>query len=115
MLRLVAQYADIWNGWVAYDRNHPDVVPPLRERVDAACHEHGRDPKTLERSLTIQISQPGEQVPSSQPITGSPEEIAAALQAIADEGISHVQIFLMPTTPATIDVFGAVLERLNHR
>ena len=27
MLRLVTQYADIWNGWIAYDRNHADVVP----------------------------------------------------------------------------------------
>ena len=39
-------------------------------------------------------------------MTGSPEELAASLRALADEGISHVQIFLMPTTPATVDGFG---------
>jgi alkanesulfonate monooxygenase SsuD/methylene tetrahydromethanopterin reductase-like flavin-dependent oxidoreductase (luciferase family) len=114
MLRLVAQYADIWNGWVAYARNHRDVVPPMRERVDAACHLDGRDPATLNRSLTIQIAQPGHQVPGSDPMTGSPEELAALLQGLADEGISHVQIFLMPTTPATVDAFGEVLALLDR-
>jgi alkanesulfonate monooxygenase SsuD/methylene tetrahydromethanopterin reductase-like flavin-dependent oxidoreductase (luciferase family) len=114
MLRLVTQYADIWNGWVAYDRSHADVVPPLRERVDAACVQHGRDPATLERTLAIQIAQPGQQVPGSDPMTGTPEELAASLRALAGEGISHVQIFLMPTTPAMVDGFGEVLERLDR-
>jgi alkanesulfonate monooxygenase SsuD/methylene tetrahydromethanopterin reductase-like flavin-dependent oxidoreductase (luciferase family) len=114
MLRLVAQHADIWNGWVAYDRSHADIVPPLRERVDAACSLHGRDPATLERSLTIQIAQPGHRVAASDPMTGSPEELAESLRALADEGIGHVQIFLMPTTPATVDAFAAVLERLDR-
>ena len=114
MLRLVTQYADIWNGWIAYDRNHADVVPPLRERVDQACRQHGRDPATLERSLTIQVAQPGQEVPGSDPITGSPEEVAAALRALADEGIRHVQIFLMPTTPTTLEGFGEILARLDR-
>jgi len=114
MLRLVAQHADIWNGWVAYDRSYADIAPPMRERVDAACELHGRDPATLERSLTIQVAQPGQQVPASDPMTGSPEELAESLRALAAEGIGHVQIFLMPTTPATIDDFGAVLECLEH-
>jgi alkanesulfonate monooxygenase SsuD/methylene tetrahydromethanopterin reductase-like flavin-dependent oxidoreductase (luciferase family) len=114
MLRLVTRYADVWNGWVAYDRSRADIVPPLRERVDAACREHGRDPGTLERSLTIQVAQPGQEVPGSDPIAGSPEEVAAALRALADEGIGHVQIFLMPTTPATVEEFGAVLEHLDR-
>lgn len=113
MLRLVTQYADIWNGWVAFGRSHADVVPAMRERVDAACHVHGRDPATLERSLTIQVAQPGHEVPGSDPITGSPEEVAAALRAIADEGIRHVQIFLEPTTLATVEGFGKVLEHLD--
>ena len=114
MLRLVAQHADIWNGWVAYARNHPDVVLPMRERVDAACHLHGRAPATLERSLTIQVAHPGQEVPGSDPMTGSPEELAKSLRALATEGIGHVQIFLMPTTPATVDGFGEVLALLDR-
>jgi alkanesulfonate monooxygenase SsuD/methylene tetrahydromethanopterin reductase-like flavin-dependent oxidoreductase (luciferase family) len=114
MLRLTVEHADIWNGWVAYDRSYADVVPPMRERVDAACELHGRDPATLQRSLAIQVAQPGQQVPGSDPMTGSPKELATSLQGLADEGISHIQIFLMPTTPATIDDFGAVLELLDR-
>jgi alkanesulfonate monooxygenase SsuD/methylene tetrahydromethanopterin reductase-like flavin-dependent oxidoreductase (luciferase family) len=114
MLRLVAQHADIWNGGVAFTRSHADVVPPMRERVDAACVQHGRDPATLQRALTIQIAHPGQQLPGTDPLIGPPEEVAAALQALADAGITHVQIFLMPTTPATIEGFGAVLEHLDR-
>ncbi|HEU0114557.1 MAG TPA: LLM class flavin-dependent oxidoreductase, partial [Thermomicrobiales bacterium] len=97
MLRLTAQHAEIWNGWVAYERSHADVVPRLRERVDAACRQHGRDPATLQRSLAIQIAEPGQQVLESDPLTGTPAELAAALGMLAAEGISHVQIFLGPT------------------
>jgi alkanesulfonate monooxygenase SsuD/methylene tetrahydromethanopterin reductase-like flavin-dependent oxidoreductase (luciferase family) len=114
MLRLTAQYADIWNGWVAYERSHADVVPPLRDRVDQACRRHGRDPGALRRSLAIQVAEPGKQVPESDPLTGSPDELAAALRAMAAEGIDHVQIFLMPTTPATVEGFGEVLARLDR-
>lgn len=114
LLRLTAQHADIWNGWLAYDRSDADVVPPLRDRVDAACVQYGRDPATLARSVTIQVAQPGQQVLESDPMTGSPEELAASLRALADAGISHVQIFMMPTTPATVEEFGAVLELLDE-
>lgn len=114
MLRLTVNHADIWNGWVAYERSDADVAPSLRERVDAACAQHGRDPGTLQRSLAIQVAQPGQQFPGSDPMTGSPEDLAASLQAMEDEGIRHVQIFLMPTTPATVDGFGEVLALLER-
>jgi alkanesulfonate monooxygenase SsuD/methylene tetrahydromethanopterin reductase-like flavin-dependent oxidoreductase (luciferase family) len=114
MLRLTAQHADIWNGWVVFDRSHPDVVPAMRERIDAACRLHGRDPDTLTRSLTIQVALPGEHFPATQPLTGSAEDLAASLRALAAEGIDHVQIFLAPTTPATVESFGSVLELLDR-
>lgn len=40
--------------------------------------------------------------------------MAASLQALADEGISHVQIFLEPTTLATVEGFGEVPEHLDR-
>ena len=51
MLRLTARYADIWNVYWTSTNNSPDGVPPLRERVDEACAEVGRDPATLERTV----------------------------------------------------------------
>src|SRR5687768_11445158 len=44
MLRLTAQHADIWNGWVVFGRSHPDVVPAMREQIDTACRLQARDP-----------------------------------------------------------------------
>jgi alkanesulfonate monooxygenase SsuD/methylene tetrahydromethanopterin reductase-like flavin-dependent oxidoreductase (luciferase family) len=114
MLRLVAEHADIWNGWIAYGRSNADVIPPLRERVDTACRMHGRDPATLIRSLAIQVAQPGKEVPGSNPMRGTPEEVAAALRKIALQRITHVQIFLMPTTLATVTDFAKVLELVDQ-
>jgi alkanesulfonate monooxygenase SsuD/methylene tetrahydromethanopterin reductase-like flavin-dependent oxidoreductase (luciferase family) len=44
MLELIARHADIWNSWIAHRQNHPHVVLPFREAVDAACRSVGRDP-----------------------------------------------------------------------
>ena len=36
----------------------PNGVPPLRERVDEACAEVGRDPATLERTVSVLTAEP---------------------------------------------------------
>jgi alkanesulfonate monooxygenase SsuD/methylene tetrahydromethanopterin reductase-like flavin-dependent oxidoreductase (luciferase family) len=48
------------------------------------------------------------------PLTGSAAEIAAGLRAYADAGLSHVQIWLEPNTPAGIEAFAPVLEELDR-
>ncbi len=83
MLRLVAQHADLWNGWLAFGNNRVDAVPPLREKVDAACVAHGRDPGTLGRSVAIMVALLGRDDPQNAPIRGEPEEMAATLLAFA--------------------------------
>ena len=83
MMRLVAEYADIWNGWLAFGENRPDLVPPLREAVDAACIEVGRDPTTLTRSVAVSVALLGREDPAMRPITGEPEEIAEVFRASA--------------------------------
>ena len=45
--------------------------------------------------------------------TRSPEELAAALRAYAAAGISHVQVWQEPSTPAGIEAFARVLALLN--
>ncbi len=44
MLRLTMPHADAWNSWFSDTGNLPTGVPPLRELVDAACRDVGRDP-----------------------------------------------------------------------
>jgi alkanesulfonate monooxygenase SsuD/methylene tetrahydromethanopterin reductase-like flavin-dependent oxidoreductase (luciferase family) len=112
MLRLTAQYADLWNGWIIR-RSTPDMIPPLREAIDAACREHGRDPATLARTITVGATVLGRQS-FGEPISGSPEEMAETFRAFAREGVSHVQIWLTPTSRAGVEAFAPVLEILDR-
>jgi len=123
MLRLTARYADLWNGWVAFDTSRPSAVPPLREAVDAACREVGRDPATLGRTLTVLVDFVGTpDLPvrlirpdsAPEPIVGSPAEIARALRAFTAEGITHIQVALQPNNLAGIERFAPVLEELRR-
>ena len=114
MLRLVAQQADLWNGWLTYGRSHPDGIPPLREKIDAACRAHGRDPATLGRTVAIRAAVLERTVPGAEPLTGSAEELADGLRAFAREGIDHVQIRLAPDTAAGVEAFAPVLELLDR-
>jgi hypothetical protein len=46
------------------------------------------------------------------PATGSLDEVADLLASFADAGIGHVQVVLEPSTPAAIESFAPVLERV---
>jgi alkanesulfonate monooxygenase SsuD/methylene tetrahydromethanopterin reductase-like flavin-dependent oxidoreductase (luciferase family) len=122
MLRLTAKYADIWNGWIAFGKSQPSEVPPMREAVDAACREVGRDPATLERTLTVLVDYIGTpDLPvrvirpdsAPEPIMGSPVEIATALRSFQGEGISHIQVVLQPNNLEGIERFAPVIEALR--
>ncbi len=116
---------DMWNGdWTS----RPQVIPPMREQVDAACLAVGRDPATLERSVGVMIDLPckdpaingrasvqGATEPSTKPdppATGSIEEIAELLRAYHREGIDHVMVWIDPSTLEGVEQFGRVLELL---
>ncbi len=127
MLRITTPHVDAWNSdWTS----SPAAIPPLREAVDAACLEVGRDPVTLERTAGVLIDLPdrdpnrsgrasvsGATEPTTKPdppATGSPEELAELLRGYAREGISHVQVWLDPSTVAGIEAFAPVLELLDR-
>jgi alkanesulfonate monooxygenase SsuD/methylene tetrahydromethanopterin reductase-like flavin-dependent oxidoreductase (luciferase family) len=116
MLRLTARYADIWNEMpMAKGRNDPGVAAELRELVDEACLEVGRDPATLERTLTIHVSPLGDNDPMfGRGHTGSPREIAATLQRFADEGVNQLQLLVSPNSPAGVEALAPVLEALDR-
>jgi probable F420-dependent oxidoreductase len=116
MLRLTARHADQWNVWYSHTGNRVEGIIPHLSRVDAACAESGREPRTLERTAAVLI-EVGPHAPSTMsvpPITGTPEEAAIALRAHAEAGVSHVQVWLEPNTLAGIEAFGRVLEALDR-
>ena len=117
MLRLLAEHADSWNVWANYTGNRAAGVPPLRDAVDAACREVGRDPETLERTVAVMIDfpgaygRPGQAVPS---LTGSPAEIADEFRAYAREGIAHIQLYPDPCTVEGIEACAEALALLDR-
>jgi probable F420-dependent oxidoreductase len=122
MLRIAAPHVDAWNAWYADTRNRPDGVPALRERVDAACRDMGRDPAEIERTVAVHVRLPGgtgrvmgdtSAVHAVLPLEGSAEQIAAGLHAYARDGIGHVQLVIDPITLESIEALGPVLEALD--
>lgn len=122
MMRVAAKFADSWNAeWLAA----PEQAEPLLARVDEACAEVGRDPATLERTFGLLVDAPGwiaaehndfasvHRLGIQPALTGSVEEIAAGLNAFADRGTTHVQIWLGPNTRAGIEALAPVLPLLT--
>lgn len=120
MLRITARYADAWN---ADRRNSLAVIDELHARVDAACHDVGRDPATLERVIGIQVdvlnderqaTQPRQFVQEPWPLTGTPEELAAQIRTLAGDRVSHMMVWVDPVSVAAIEAFAPVLEALDR-
>lgn len=117
MLSLAATYADLWNAEGPVQG--PEEISSRRSAADAACIAVGRDPVTLGRSASVVInlstgqswqrsSAQGQQRPTS------PEEVAETLYGYAREGLSHVQLWLVPNTIASLEWFRPVLDLLDH-
>lgn len=75
-----------------------------RESVDAACIKAARDSATLRRTVAILTDLPGSEGDSmadwmkrfrsvlGTTETGTPDELAGLLRAVAREGVDHVQL-----------------------
>ncbi len=125
MLRLTLPHVPIWNGWLCDTSSQPEAYPPLGELVDAACHEVGRDPATVERTISISVDPSGRRefplhwsllgdMDVAFPLTGTTREIAAGIRAFGAQGVSHLQIYPIPPTLATIEQLGAVVEEVRR-
>ena len=116
LMRCVARFADGWNGWLAFDDNRPAAVRPHLAALDAACHEIGRDPATLRRSVGIAVAT-SDDAPfrygpidlSTIAVRGTTDEIAAVLRGFAAEGIDEVMIYAFPITHAAVEALAPVL------
>ena len=120
MLSIAMPHVDGWNAWYLWGGNTPAGLAPILATVDAACVDAGRDPATVARSTAVLVRMPGatgevflsDRVAPA--LAGSDEEIAAGLRAFTDVGITEVMIVLDPNTPAAVEAFGRVLERLDR-
>jgi len=100
MLKLSAQYADLWNtGYMGT----PDTFAEPLAKIAVACHEVGRDPATLGITALVGLWFPDLQ--SKRPgifdhtLTGTAPELAAAMHGYADLGVQHIMFQCEPYTP----------------
>jgi alkanesulfonate monooxygenase SsuD/methylene tetrahydromethanopterin reductase-like flavin-dependent oxidoreductase (luciferase family) len=122
MLRATVPYVESWNSWFVDIGNRPAGVPALRDRVDEACRDVGRDPIALERTVAVMVRLAGgagrlqgDYAPdSAPPLEGSPVEMAEVLRGFAREGIGHVQLVIDPITLESIRALQPVLAELDR-
>ena len=100
MLKLTAQYADLWNTCYM---GKPETLADRRTKIEAACHETKRDPATLGVTALIGLWYPELQAKKpgffDNPLTGTVQEIATAIRGYADLGVQHIMFQVEPYTP----------------
>jgi alkanesulfonate monooxygenase SsuD/methylene tetrahydromethanopterin reductase-like flavin-dependent oxidoreductase (luciferase family) len=116
MRRLVAQYADIWNGWLGYTDASAESAAAQLKIIDDACREHGRDPNTFVATTAVRAAMPGSGYaprPDERPLAGNPREMADTLRGHARLGIAEVQVALTMEGPRGVRAFAPVIEELR--
>ncbi len=111
MLRLTAQYADLWNtGYMG----KPETMAGPLAKIHAACREVGRDPATIGVTALIGLWFPHLQSnqPSffDTPLTGTVEEIAAAMRGYAELGVQHIMFQCEPYTAEALRLLTEALQ-----
>jgi probable F420-dependent oxidoreductase len=124
MLRIAAPHVEAWNTWYTDTLNSPAGVAPLRDIVDAACRDVGRDPAEIARTVAVHVRLPdgrgrtmgGDSSTNEdiRPLEGDPDAMAAELRAYAAAGIAEVQLVLDPIDRPAIERFAAVLAILDR-
>lgn len=102
MLKLTAEYADIWNtGYLG----KPETITEPLKKIRAACEEVGRDPSTLGVTALIALWFPDLQAQkptfADDPLTGNVHELADAMRGYAELGVQHLMFQLEPYNAET--------------
>jgi alkanesulfonate monooxygenase SsuD/methylene tetrahydromethanopterin reductase-like flavin-dependent oxidoreductase (luciferase family) len=97
MLKLTAQYADLWNTCYM---GKPETMAEPTAKLEAACREVGRDPKTLGVTALIALwfpdLQPKKPSFCENPLTGTAREIAEAMHGYEELGVRHIMFHCVP-------------------
>jgi alkanesulfonate monooxygenase SsuD/methylene tetrahydromethanopterin reductase-like flavin-dependent oxidoreductase (luciferase family) len=122
MLAIALPHVASWNAWFTWFGNTVEGYAELRERIDAACVDAGRDPGDIERTVALFVAFEGAQGrqlgdltrPDVHALDGTDATgLAAELRRYADAGVGHVQLVLDPITDETIVALEPVLAALD--
>jgi probable F420-dependent oxidoreductase len=117
MLAMALPYVDAWNTWYEDYGNTAEGFARLNERTTAAASEAGRNPAEIARSVCVLVvldPAAGERPvkPEAPPVTGTPDQIAAALRELADAGADEAILVVSPITETSIRRLGETIALL---
>jgi F420-dependent oxidoreductase-like protein len=81
---IVARHADVWHFFVR--DGDPQEAKKLCTQFDEICRKVGRDPKQVEKSVSLRPPQ----------ITGTKEEVRSRIQPLVEAGVQHFIISFPP-------------------
>jgi alkanesulfonate monooxygenase SsuD/methylene tetrahydromethanopterin reductase-like flavin-dependent oxidoreductase (luciferase family) len=123
MLQLVARYGDAWNWW-GWDEALEEVttrIQALIDQLETACDEEGRDTSDITRTFDLYTVVPegpeptaGDELGMSQPVSGSPDQIAEYLLALGELGFEEVRCDLWPKTTEAIRAMEPVVKTVHR-
>jgi alkanesulfonate monooxygenase SsuD/methylene tetrahydromethanopterin reductase-like flavin-dependent oxidoreductase (luciferase family) len=121
MLRVTMPYADMWNTWYLDFGNRAGGLGPLRDLVDDACRDVGRDPSEVQRTTAVNVQLgrgKGRNAGNSEkgqapPIAGSHEEIARELAEFEGAGIGHIQVVLDPIDARGVEELAEIVALIG--
>jgi alkanesulfonate monooxygenase SsuD/methylene tetrahydromethanopterin reductase-like flavin-dependent oxidoreductase (luciferase family) len=89
MLKVVAEYGDLWNAW-----GTPETIAHKSAVLDRWCAEIGRDPKEIQRTAQAMttLRDPGPAAGSRPLIGGSRDRLAAAVAEYRAIGLDELLI-----------------------
>jgi alkanesulfonate monooxygenase SsuD/methylene tetrahydromethanopterin reductase-like flavin-dependent oxidoreductase (luciferase family) len=105
-----------WNAWYSWFGSTPEGLAPLLDDLHESCAAVGRDPATLEKTITLMVQMPqgeGDAYGSPGRVQGPlirSVDLGATLERFAAMGIDHVQLVVDPITEESIDELGAILR-----
>lgn len=111
MLGLLARHADVWNTcWLGQPALGP--LAERRARLEMACRQADRDPATVAVTVGVPVACPGYNQPidPARILSGTPEQIAAALDEYATLGVAHL---IMLPEPNTRESLAYIAEAVN--
>jgi len=105
MLAITIPHVDAWNIWYDDYDNDPSNLAEKIAVVDAAARAAGRQPEEIAKTAALLVNLEGEPTrrDSRNPIVGA-HSMRAALEALEQAGIDHVQLVLDPITISTLEL-----------
>jgi alkanesulfonate monooxygenase SsuD/methylene tetrahydromethanopterin reductase-like flavin-dependent oxidoreductase (luciferase family) len=122
MMRIGLPYVDAWNVWWSDYGNTPEGFTAVRERVEHAVVDAGREPGAVAATAAVLVTMPsgtGRLMGDAynrpvRLVRGSAADIAGHLAAMGDAGASHLQLVVDPITVRSIELLAETLAELDR-